>query len=103
MTNAENSETRLVSLCAQAGEHLATLRGYDAGTTPRPNDDVIWSATHGPAWSMIEEALAIRPVTLAGAKAQLALLTDHLEVNQPNPTPEIIACLRNIASVIEKI
>jgi hypothetical protein len=72
---------------------IALLEGVAAvndRSVPYPGDDALWSDLQAPAWELTYAAMAADVTTLAGARAQVALLLWHHKCQGSGPEHEDI-------------
>jgi hypothetical protein len=96
-----HTDDKLIAKCGEAIRLLEIICGWDDGTTPYPGDDAL-SIHHENAWKLTFEAMASEVTTVAGVRAQVALLLSHHECQGDGPEhPEIeLPALRNVLRLL---
>jgi hypothetical protein len=92
----------LIATCNQAIALLERVRGWDDGTFRYP-DDLAAGVDQARAWKLTIEAMSTEVTTLAGVRAQVALLLMHHECQGCNGPehPEIeLPPLRNMLRLL---
>jgi hypothetical protein len=104
MTTAtsDGPDAKVIGICNQAIAPFERVRGWNDGAVSYPGDEHASIETQQPAWELTRKAMASEVTTLAGVRAQVALLLIHYErQGYPPEHPDIeLPPLRSLLRLI---